>query len=119
MTTTTFVDGVTVIEADWLNDANSVIYNGIFQTNNVQLVTPTLGTPASGTLTNCTGLPVASGVLGLATGVATFLTTPSSANLRAALTDETGTGSAVFATSPTLVTPVLGAASATQRRTCW
>jgi hypothetical protein len=108
MTTTTFVDGVTVIEADWLNDANSVIYNGTFQTNNVQLVTPTLGTPASGTLTNCTGLPVASGVSGLGTGVATFLATPSSANLRAALTDETGTGSAVFATSPTLVTPALG-----------
>ena len=109
MTTTTFVDGVTVIEADWLNDANSVIYNGTFQTNNVQLVTPTLGTPASGTLTNCTGLPVASGVSGLGTGVATFLATPSSANLRAALTDETGTGSAVFATAPTITTPTLTA----------
>jgi hypothetical protein len=109
MTTTTFVDGVTVIEADWLNDANSVIYNGTFQTNNVQLVTPTLGTPVSGTLTNCTGLPVASGVSGLGTGVATFLTTPSSANLRAALTDETGTGSAVFATAPTITTPTLTA----------
>jgi len=109
MTTTTFVDGVTVIEADWLNDANSVIYNGTFQTNNVQLVTPTLGTPASGTLTNCTGLPVASGVSGLGAGVATFLTTPSSANLRAALTDETGTGAAVFATAPTITTPTLTA----------
>jgi hypothetical protein len=109
MTTTTFVDGVTVIEADWLNDANSVIYNGTFQTNNVQLVTPTLGTPVSGTLTNCTGLPVASGIAGLGTGVATFLTTPSSANLRAALTDETGTGSAVFATAPTITTPTLTA----------
>ena len=32
----------------------------------------------------------------------------SSANLLGALTDETGTGSAVFATSPTLVTPILG-----------
>lgn len=32
----------------------------------------------------------------------------SSATLAAALTDETGTGSAVFATSPTLVTPNLG-----------
>jgi hypothetical protein len=32
----------------------------------------------------------------------------SSANLAGALTDETGTGSAVFATSPTLVTPILG-----------
>lgn len=77
------------------------------------LVTPALGTPASGTLTNCTGLPVSSGISGLAAGMATFLATPSSANLRATLTDETGTGSAVFATSPTLVTPVLGAATAT------
>ena len=42
------------------------------------------------------------------TGVATFLTTPSSANLAAAVTDETGTGALVFATSPTLVTPALG-----------
>ena len=73
------------------------------------LVTPALGTPASGVLTNCTGLPVASGVSGLGTSVATFLATPSSANLRAALTDETGTGSAVFATSPTIATPTLTA----------
>lgn len=47
------------------------------------------------------------------TGVGTFLATPSSANLLAAVTDETGTGALVFATSPTLVTPTLGAASAT------
>ena len=72
------------------------------------LVTPILGTPTSGTLTNATGLPISTGVSGLGTGVATFLATPSSANLLSALTDETGTGSAVFATSPTLVTPVLG-----------
>lgn len=72
------------------------------------LVTPVLGTPASGTLTNATGLPVATGISGLGTGIATFLATPSSANLAAALTDETGTGAAVFATSPTLITPALG-----------
>ena len=72
------------------------------------LVTPALGTPASGTLTNCTGLPVATGISGLGSGVATFLATPSSANLRTAVSDETGTGSLVFATSPTLVTPILG-----------
>jgi hypothetical protein len=76
--------------------------------NTPTLVTPILGTPTSATLTNATGLPIASGVSGLGTGVATFLATPSGANLIAALTDETGTGSAVFATSPTLVTPVLG-----------
>jgi hypothetical protein len=50
-------------------------------------------------------LPVASGGTGITsfgTGVATFLGTPSSANLAAALTDETGTGLAVFGTNPTL-----------------
>jgi len=77
------------------------------------LVTPNLGTPSAVTLTNATGLPVATGISGLGTGIATFLATPSSANLIAAMTDETGTGSLVFATSPTLVTPVLGVASAT------
>jgi hypothetical protein len=77
------------------------------------LVTPTLGIPQSGTLTNCTGLPIATGVSGLASNVATFLTTPSSANLAAVLTDETGTGANVFANTPTLVTPVIGAATGT------
>ena len=42
-----------------------------------------------------------------AAGVQTFLATPSSANLRAAMTDETGTGLLVFATSPTLTTPII------------
>jgi hypothetical protein len=77
------------------------------------LTTPILGTPTSGTLTNCTGLPITTGVAGLAANVATFLATPSSANLAAALTDETGTGAAVFANTPTLVTPNIGAATGT------
>lgn len=72
------------------------------------LVTPAIGTPGSGTLTNCTGLPISTGVSGLAANVATFLGTPTSANLAAAVTNETGTGALVFATSPTLVTPALG-----------
>ena len=80
---------------------------------NKTLVAPILGTPTSGTLSNCTGLPIATGVSNLGAGVATFLTTPSSANLRTVLTDETGTGAAVFANTPTLITPVLGAATGT------
>jgi hypothetical protein len=76
--------------------------------NSPSFTTPALGTPASGTLTNCTGLPISTGVSGLGSGVATFLATPSSANLAAAVSDETGTGALVFANTPTLVTPVLG-----------
>jgi len=79
--------------------------------NSPTLVTPALGTPSSGTLTNATGLPISTGVSGLGTGVATFLATPSSANLASAVSDETGTGALVFANSPTLVTPVLGTPS--------
>ncbi len=63
-----------------------------------------LGTPSSGTLTSCTGLPVSTGISGLGTGVPAFLTTPSSANLATAVTDETGTGALVFGTSPTIST---------------
>lgn len=81
---------------------------GIALTTSPSFTTPVLGTPTSGTLTNCTGLPVSTGISGLATGVTTFLGTPSSANLASAVTDETGSGSLVFATSPTLVTPLLG-----------
>jgi hypothetical protein len=53
-------------------------------------------------------LPIANGGTGITSfgsGVATFLGTPSSANLATALTDETGTGVAVFNVSPALTTP--------------
>jgi hypothetical protein len=76
--------------------------------SNKTFVAPALGTPLSGTLTNCDGLPVATGIAGMGSNVAALLTTFSSANLRTALTDETGTGAAVFATSPTLAGAVGG-----------
>jgi hypothetical protein len=47
------------------------------------------------------------GVTGLAGGVSSFLTTGTSATLAAAITDETGSGSLVFATTPTLATPIV------------
>ena len=83
------------------------VTNALLFTNST-LVTPALGTPTSGTLTSCTGLPLTTGVSGLAANVATFLTTPSSANLAAVLTDKTGTGANVFANTPTLIAPLLG-----------
>jgi hypothetical protein len=48
-----------------------------------------------------------------AAGIAAWLTTPSSANLRAAMTDETGTGVLVFNNTPTLITPNIDAATGT------
>jgi len=95
------------------------------------LVTPILGTPTSGTATNLTGLPLTTGVTGtlpvanggtgitsLGSGIATWLGTPSSANLASAVTDETGSGALVFANSPTLVTPVLGTPSSGNLDSC-
>lgn len=87
-------------------------------------VTLTLGGTPTGALITSTSitagwtgqLSVARGGTGISsfgTGIATWLGTPTSANLAAALTDETGSGSAVFADTPTLVTPVLGAATGT------
>jgi hypothetical protein len=67
------------------------------------MVAPVLGTPASGTLTNCTGLPIVNGTTG----------TLSVARGGTGATTATGTGSVVLATSPTLTTPVLGVATAT------
>jgi hypothetical protein len=71
---------------------------------------------SSGTLAislSGTALPVANGGTGitsLGTGVATWLGTPSSANLASAVTDETGSGALVFGTSPTLTTPTINSA---------
>ena len=75
------------------------------------LTTPNIGTPSFANLTNATDLPISTGVSGLATGVADFLVTPTSSNLLAVVTDETGTGNLVFSDSPTLTTPNIGTPS--------
>jgi hypothetical protein len=66
-----------------------------------QLIEPLLGTPASGLLTNCTGLPIANttGTLSVAKG-------------GTGATAATGTGNVVLANNPTLVGPVLGTPAA-------
>jgi hypothetical protein len=43
----------------------------------------------------------------LGANVATFLSTPSSANLASAITDETGSGALVFGTSPAITSPAI------------
>ena len=84
----------------------TIVYNestSLWEKNTVSLTAGVNGT-----------LPVSNGGTGITSfgsGVATFLGTPSSANLAAAVTDETGTGALVFANSPTLVTPALGTPS--------
>jgi hypothetical protein len=92
----------------------------IVTTNGVQTLTNKTISGASNTLTNIslttavTGtLPVANGGTGITsfgTGIATWLGTPSSANLAAAVTDETGSGALVFAGSPTFTGTVTTAA---------
>jgi hypothetical protein len=52
-------------------------------------------------------LSLASGAHGATGALATFLGSPTSANLAATIVDETGSGSLVFGTSPTLATPTI------------
>ena len=109
----TVLDDTTVAAmVDTLGGASATGTGGLVRATSPALTTPNLGTPSAATLTNATGLPVATGISGLGTGVATFLATPSSTNLAAAVTGETGTGALVFATSPALVTPDIGTPSA-------
>lgn len=84
MATTYFIDGQTLIQASWLNDVNALVYSGGTSSvswgaingtlsNQTDLQTAlnakyavggALGTPSSGTLTSCTGLPLTTGVVG-------------------------------------------------------
>ena len=70
---------------------------------NAALIAPALGTPASGDLSNCTGLPILAGTTG----------TLSVARGGTGTASSTGSGNVVLSISPTLTTPILGVATVT------
>jgi hypothetical protein len=72
--------------------------------NNPDWAQINLANGVTGTLPTGNG---GTGITSLGTGIATWLGTPSSANLAAAVTDETGSGALVFGTSPTIATPTM------------
>lgn len=72
----------------------------IVPTDNAANVTGTVAVANGGT-----------GLSALGTGIATFLGTPTSANLASAVTNETGSGALVFGTSPTISLPIITSGS--------
>lgn len=113
-TTLNVAGGGTVTSVGGTGTVNGISLTGTVTTSGDLTLGGTLSgvsltTQVSGILPEANG---GTGITSLGTGVATFLGTPSSANLASAVTDETGSGSLVFATSPTLVTPALGTPSA-------
>jgi hypothetical protein len=83
---------------------------GLVTANGTSTLTNKTIDGANNTITN---VSITSGVSGLGTGVAAFLNSPTSDNLRAAVTGETGTDALVFNNGPTLIAPNIGAATGT------
>ena len=92
------------------NDGTQTLTNKTINGSSNTITNVSLTSGVTGTLPVANG---GTGITSLGTGIATFLETPSSANLAAALTDEAGTGTVAFTDSPTFTTPTLGAAVAT------
>jgi hypothetical protein len=119
----TGITAVNITASNNLLVSNNLIVNGNTTLGNasgdsvtVNAQTVTLANQLSATALSSTMLVITSSnrvaTQTLGTGVATFLNTPSSANLAAAVTDETGTGNLVFSSSPTF-TGTIGATAIT------
>lgn len=93
----------TVVRTFTADDATGTLTNKTINGANNTL-TVRLANDVSGTLPVANG---GTGITSLGSGIATWLGTPTSANLAAALTDETGTGANVFANAPTLTGTVV------------
>ena len=93
------------------NDSEDTQVNIIFEGAGANLHETTL-TVTDPTADRTITLPDATGTVALTTDLSQFAAT-TSAQLAGVISDETGSGALVFATSPTLVTPTLGAAAAT------
>jgi hypothetical protein len=112
-----YVDGVTVAPSNLtgpitsVGSATSIASQTGTGTKFVVDTSPTLVTPVLGVATatsiNGTSIP-STKTLVVTTDKLSALAATTSAELAGVISDETGTGSLVFATSPTLVTPVLG-----------
>jgi hypothetical protein len=104
----------------------SVVFAGTTSTGAFQAAagpgtaTHVLTSNGPGALPTFQAAPAGGNLTGAVTsvGLATSLGSFTSANLAGALTDETGSGAAVFANTPTLVTPVLGTPNSGNLNNC-
>jgi len=107
----------TTLYAGTLGAANSLYLDGTTSSLVFQGTTATVNSTKL-VVTNPTGtrtvtLQDATGTVALSVNNLSFFSSTTSSQLAGVISDETGSGSLVFATSPSLVTPSLGVASAT------
>jgi len=104
------IAGVTSVAALTIGNTGTDITSSVATSTSTPVITiniPSASATARGLLTSTDWGTFNSkqAAITFGTNVLTFIGTPSSANLSAAITDETGSGSLVFATSPSLTTP--------------
>jgi hypothetical protein len=108
----TIAGGVTSVAALTIDNTGTDITSSVATSTSTPVITitvPSASATARGVLTaaDWTTFNTKQAAITFGTNVLTFIGTPSSANLLAAITDETGSGSLVFATNPALVTPTI------------